>query len=153
MARRKKEEIERLKKHAKQLFLDINDTSSIDERALRVGVSVKTFRKWINEEGWEKLKTSLATSKSQALKDFYEELEAINNLIKDRPEGERYASFKEAQQRRQLIKDIKAFETKTSIAEIYEVGTKFLDYVKSQNVDLFKQILPFYDGFLKDNID
>ncbi len=153
MARRTKEETEKLKKHAKKLFLDPNAKETREEIANRVGITTKTLTKWIEEGNWERLKTSLATSKSQALQDFYEELNAINTVIKNRPEGEQFASFKEAQQRRQLIKDIKAFETETSIAEIYEVGRNFLDFLKSQNEELFKSVIPFYDAFLRDNLE
>ncbi|MDB0602630.1 hypothetical protein PL373_16130 [Tenacibaculum maritimum] len=152
MARLTKEETRRRKEHAKKLYLDPNQKFTIEEMADRVGVTPKTLSKWIDSENWKKLKIGLATSKSQALQDFYEELLAINEVIKSRDKGEKFASFKEAQQRRQLIKDIKAFETETSVAEIYEVGRKFLDYLKPLNPDVFKQVMPFYDAFLRDNI-
>lgn len=152
MARRTKKETEELQEHAKRLYLDPNQNLTREEMSKRVGITTKTLSSWIEKENWERLKTSLATSKSQALQDFYKELNALNKVIKERPKGEQFASFKEAQQRRQLIKDIKAFETETSIAEIYEVGTKFLDFIKSQDEDLFKRAIPFYDAFLRDNL-
>lgn len=149
MARLTKEETKKRKEHAKKLYFDPNLNIRIKDMAARVNITEKTLGKWIQEENWEKLKTGLATSKSQALQDFYQELAALNEIIKDRPEGEKFASFKEAQQRRQLIKDIKAFEVETSIAEVYEVGTEFLDFIKPQNEELFKKVLPFYDAFLR----
>lgn len=152
MARPTKEESRKRKEHAKKLFLDPNLSITLKEMAKRANTTPKTLANWIETENWEKLKTGLATSKSQALQDFYEELNALNEAIKNKPEGERFADFKQAQQRRQLIKDIKAFETETSIAEIYDVGTKFLDFIKPQNDELFKKVIPFYDAFLREQL-
>ncbi len=149
MARRRKQETENLKITAKNLFFDSESKFTIREIAERVGVTEKTLRSWITKERWKKLKISIATSKTEALGDFYKELEALNTSIKN---GNGFADSKQAQQRRQLIKDIKAFETETSIAEIYEVGRKFLDFLKPQNEELFKKVLPYYDAFLRDNV-
>lgn len=152
MARLTKEQTRKLKEHAKSLYLDHKLSITNNEIATRVGITPKTLANWIEKEGWEKLKTGLATSKSQALIDFYAELDALNTIIKNREEGKQFADFKESQQRRQLIKDIKDFETETSIAQIYEVGTKLLDFIKPQNEEFFKQLLPFYDAFLRENL-
>lgn len=64
-----------------------------------------------------------------------------------------YATSKEANQIAVLTRSIKQLETETSIAEIYEVSTQFLDYLKPQDFELYKKLLPLFDGFIHTKID
>lgn len=59
-----------------------------------------------------------------------------------------FATSKEANQIAVLTKSIKQLETETSIAEVYEVTTGFLDYLKPQDFDLYKKLIPIFDGFI-----
>ena len=59
-----------------------------------------------------------------------------------------FATSKEANQIAVLTKSIKQLETETSLAEIYEVSTGFLDYLKPQDFELYKKLIPIFDGFI-----
>lgn len=59
-----------------------------------------------------------------------------------------FASSKEANQIAVLTKAIKTLETDTSIAEVFEVSTGFLDWLKPQDFTLYKQLIPLFDAFI-----
>ena len=59
-----------------------------------------------------------------------------------------YATSKEANQISVLTRAIKSLETETSLAEIFEVSTGFLDWLKPQDYDLYKQLIPLFDAFI-----
>ncbi len=63
-----------------------------------------------------------------------------------------YANSKEANQIAVLTKSIKNMETETSIAETVEVSRDFLEWLKPQDFDLYKLLLPFFDGFINSKI-
>ena len=64
-----------------------------------------------------------------------------------------FATSKEANQIAVLTRSIKQLETETSIAEIYEVATGFLDYLKPQDFSLYKKLVPIFDGFINSKIN
>lgn len=64
-----------------------------------------------------------------------------------------FATSKEANQIAVLTKSIKQLETETSIAEVYEVATSFLDYLKPQDFDLYKRLIPIFDGFINSKLN
>ena len=72
------------KEYAKFLYTEKNLTQK--EIAEKAGVTEKTVTKWIGENDyeWRKLKKSLMTSKANQIKSYYEQLERLNDEIKDR---------------------------------------------------------------------
>jgi transcriptional regulator with XRE-family HTH domain len=71
------------KEFAKVLFTSGN--LSQKEIAERVGTTEKTITKWIEAEGWRKLKRSLLNTKQTQLENFYDQLEWLNDQIATRP--------------------------------------------------------------------
>ena len=72
------------KEYAKFLFTEKNLTQK--EIAEKVGVTEKTLTKWINENEaeWKKLKKSLMVTKANQIKNFYDQLENLNDQIATR---------------------------------------------------------------------
>jgi len=69
--------------YAKFLYIDKN--LSQKDIAERVGVEEKTLIKWIDQNGWKALKRSLANTNEAQLKNFYDQLEWLNDQIATRP--------------------------------------------------------------------
>jgi len=63
-----------------------------------------------------------------------------------------FASSKEANTIAVITTSIKRLETETSIAEIYEVATGFLDFIKPQDFDLYKRLVPLFDVFINSKL-
>src|SRR5688572_21196850 len=109
--------IQQKKDWAKLLFTRENITTQ-KELAARVGVSEKTIGKWISDEGWEKFRRSLIVTKEEELSRFYEQVAELNDLIRDRPKGLRFANSKEADSLVKLTTAIRSMEIESSVAQI-----------------------------------
>lgn len=69
------------KEYAKYLFTEKSFTQK--EIAKKVGITEKTLRAWIteNDNEWKKIKTSLMATKAAQIKNYYAQLERINDQI------------------------------------------------------------------------
>jgi len=132
--------------YAKMLFLDTTQKLTIKEIAERVGVRPNTVSNWIKKESWSKLRKSLMVTRQKMIGDLYDQLEWLNNDIKER--DIKVATSKESNTIAVITTSIKRLETETSIAEVYEVATSFLDYLKPQDFNLYKKLIPIFDGFI-----
>lgn len=119
------------------------------EIAERIGVTERTIGEWINNEGWEKLKRNILLTREEQLSNLYAELEEINNEVKNREPGQRYADSKLANTRRYLIRDIEALEKETSTSEFITAFTPFINDVKKKNIDDARLIGEYADTFIK----
>lgn len=138
------------KEYAKMLFLDTSQKMMGKEIAERVGVSANTISKWIKDGGWEKMRKSLMVTRQKMISDLYDQLEWLNNDIKTR--DIKVADSKEANTIAVITTSIKRLETETSIAEIYEVATAFLDFIKPQDFELYKKLVPMFDVFINSKL-
>lgn len=134
------------KEYAKMLYIDTSHKLTIKEIAERVGVRPGTVSKWINDEEWDKLRKSLMVTRQKMIADLYDQLEWLNDDIKSR--DIKVAEAKEANTIAVITSSIKRLETETSIAEVYEVATSFLDFVKPMDFDLYKKLIPVFDAFI-----
>lgn len=135
---------------AKTLFLKENLT--IIEIAERVGASRQTISRWIKVEKWETLKTSLTLTREEQIAMLYRQVAEINKSIAERPEGERFATSKEADVLGKLASAINKMESDVGIKDICEVGTKFIEWLRPVDLDRAKDIAAIYDAFIKDNL-
>ena len=76
----------------------------------------------------------------------------INKAILERPEGERFATTKEADILGKLSAAIKQMETDAGIADIISVLTQFIDWLRPVDLDKAKEITRLADAFIKDRL-
>lgn len=153
MAKQKKhtaEEIQRLKDHAKLLYV-VQGVTNQKELAERVGVTVATINKWINadEEMWKRLRESFLITKESELRRCYMQLTELNDKIMSRSAGERFANSKEADILVKLTATIRQMETDTSIADIMEAHKKLINFVRQDDYELAKTITEHADHHIK----
>ncbi|MBN8834578.1 MAG: hypothetical protein ABS68_00210 [Niastella sp. SCN 39-18] len=122
------------------------------EIASIVGVSEKTISKWKEEDGWESLQTSLLTTRENELKRLYKLLKILNDSIDEAGEEKIPINSKQADSVLKLTAAIKNLEIETSIAEKVEVGTEFINLVRSQDIELSKTITQWFDLYIKQSI-
>lgn len=135
------------KEYAQVLYLKTNYTQK--DVAARVGVTEKTLGKWIKGGDWEMLKSSLIITKEQELRRMYHQLNELNNNIANRPEGEKYASSKEADIISKLAAAIKSLERDTSIADVVDVFIDFSNWLKEADFEMAQQFVNLQDDFVK----
>lgn len=120
------------------------------EIAERVGVSEKTISNWKEKYLWEQLRKSLLVTKEEQLRKLYNQLDFITTKIEERENA--VADTKEADVISKITSAIKQLETETSIAEIFEVGKQFIQFVRSDDIEAAKTITGFYDAFIQKNL-
>lgn len=150
MAKKKltKDETERLKEHAKVLYLHENITSQ-KELAKRVDVRENTIGKWIAEGKWANLKKNFLLTREERMSDLLDELTEIQTVIKNQKDGARFADHKTALVRRMLVNDIKALEVSASKPEIIAACMDLIRFVRPENSEEAKIITKWADIFIK----
>jgi len=121
--------------------------------AKRVGISEKTMSKWVNEFNWKMLRNRLLVGKEEILTNMYEQLEELNNAIKEREKGARFANSKEADIQVKYTASIRNLETDLAIADLVESGIRFIKHL--QQVGTYQQVLEIsslWNGFIQASI-
>ena len=118
--------------------------------AEKVGVSEKTLSKWVRDEQWETLRKSLLVTKEEQLRRLYNQIDSLTVQIEQRPES--WATSKEADTLSKITTSIRNLETETSISEVFEVGKKFITWLQLNDLEKAKEIVDYYDGFIKDQL-
>lgn len=148
MARLTAEKRKEKEEFAKLLFTKENVTD-FAELKRRTGVSEKTLRAWEKEGNWTKLKRNIVLTRDEQILLLYDEFAELNEAIRAKKEGSRYADHKESIIRRQLVKDIKELETKAMIPEIINALTQLLNFVRKDNLENTKLVADVVDQFIK----
>jgi transcriptional regulator with XRE-family HTH domain len=140
------------KEHAKLLFTQ--EKLSQKEIAERVNVSEQTITKWVNANNgeWRRLRQNLIVTKKEQLSRIYEQLDEITEEVQKREKGKRYVNSKEADILVKLTAAAKNLETETSLAEIIEVGMRFLNWMRPVDLEKAKEFSGYFDGFIKDQL-
>ncbi len=140
--------IQQKKDWAKLLFTK-EGINTQKELAARVGVSEKTIGKWIKDEAWEKLRTSLIMTKEEELSRLYDQLSELNTWITSKPKGKRYADAKEADTLVKLSAAIRSLETDTSVSEVIQSATGFIKWLQTSDLTKAQEIAQLFDAYIK----
>jgi transcriptional regulator with XRE-family HTH domain len=135
------------KEWAKLLFIKENITQK--EIAQKVGVTEKTISKWVNTENWEQFKASIIITKEEGLKRIYMQINEVNSAIEKKPQGERYATGKEADILVKLAASARSLETETSISDVIEVFKRFINWLRPIDLEKAKEIIIMQDNYIK----
>lgn len=120
------------------------------ELAIRTGANPKSISKWCKDEQWERFRQNMLLTREEQMQNLLAELIELNNAIKLKSEGNRYADSKVADIRRKLIRDIKDLETKTSVAELIGSMRRIVQWMQPINLDKAKELTEIFDQFIKD---
>lgn len=137
------------KEYAKILY--VKETMTQKEIAQKVGISEKTLSKWVNDNDWDRLKASIVITKEEELRRIYQQISAINEEISKR-EGSKFATSREADILTKLAAAARSLETDSSIADIVEVGKRFLNWLRQSDLEKAKDFARLLDGFIKDSM-
>lgn len=145
MAKKELEEI------AKTYF--IRDGLTQKEIARKINVSEQTLSRWSKKGFWDDLRRNIVNSKTERLNELYCELAALNKTIKNRTEGSRYATSKEADIRRKLIRDIADLEKKYNIAQTTVIARDYVIFCKDIDFDFAVKASDYFDAFIHNLIN
>lgn len=135
---------------AKELYLTGNYTQK--QISEMVGISETSIGKWKREDKWDDLKDSILITREAELKRLYKQLAYLNDYTDGIIENEGKPDTKIFDAVSKCTAAIKALEIDLSIAEKVDVGTAFINLVMKEDVDLAKQIVKWFDIFIKESI-
>lgn len=136
------------KEWAKSLYL--RESMTQQELANRVGVSRVTISNWIKDGKWEEYKAGLTLTRQEQVANLYRQVAEINRAIAERPEGERYATSKEADILGKLSSAISKMEQEVGIADKIAVLTGFIEWLRGIDVEKAKELVGIADTYIKD---
>ena len=139
-----------LREVAKVLFMQGYTQKEI---AAKINVSEQTISKWSKTDHWDNLKKNLVNSKTERLSELYDELMALNTMIKTREEGFRFPNSKEADIRRKLIRDIADLERKYNIGQTTVIARDFITFCRDIDFDFSQKANEYFDLFINHQID
>ncbi|WP_298307249.1 hypothetical protein [Flavobacterium sp.] len=156
----KKKELE----YARILY--VSERLTYKEVSERVGVTEKTISKWANlpEENWDKRRKSLLTTRQSQLVHWYNQLEAINEEIANRPplivKGKELANplknniptNSEADTMSKITSNIQKLEVEISLGEYVQVTKKILEFIQKVDLDAAKLLTRYADEFINSKL-
>lgn len=138
------------KEWAKTLYLRENLTQQ--EIADRVGCSRVTVSNWVRAGKWEEQKVGITLTRQEQVGNLYRQVAEINRSIANRPEGERFATSKEADILGKLAAAISKMEQEIGIADTISVLTAFIEWLRPLDLEKAKDITRFADAYIKDKL-
>ncbi len=132
---------------ARALYLSGNTQQK--DLANRVGVTEKTMGRWVAKEQWDKLRKNLLLTREEQMAAMLTELEELNAYIKLKPQGERFASTKEADIRRKLVRDLRELETRASVAETVNVARAMLVWCREHDPAQAAILTTTFDTYIR----
>ena len=121
--------------------------------AEKVGVSANTVLSWVKKFNWKAERSRMLAGKKQQLNNWYAELDEIDNAIKEKPAGKRYADTKMADVRVKIVTSIRQMETETGISELVDAGTQFIQHLQLiASASEVIQIAEYWDDFITSKI-
>lgn len=138
------------KEWAKTLYLRENLTQQ--EIADRVGVSRVSVSNWVRTGKWEEQKAGITLTRQEQVANLYRQVAEINRAIAARPEGERYATSKEADILGKLSAAISKMEQEVGIADKISVLTDLINWLRPVDLEKAKEITRLADAYIKDKL-
>lgn len=135
--------------HARLLFTR-DGITSFKELSERTGATAKTISGWCKAGNWDKFRQNILLTRDEQMQNLLAELTELNEAIKLKKAGSRYADSKEADIRRKLIRDIKDLSTKASVAEVIEACIRIVKWVSISDLDKAKELTGLFDAYIKD---
>ncbi|MES2238868.1 MAG: DUF1804 family protein [Bacteroidota bacterium] len=131
-------------------ILYVSERITFKEIAERTGVTEKTIGKWADADNWDKLRKSLLTTKENQLVHWYNQLEAMNEMIAERDVP--VPDSKEADIMSKITSNIQRLETEIGLGEYVEVSRKLLTFIQSIDLGEAKKFKNYIDEFINSKL-
>lgn len=138
------------KEWAKTLYLRENLTQQ--EIADRVGCSRVTVSNWVRAGKWEEQKAGLTLTRQEQVNNLYRQVTEVNRGIAERPEGERFATSKEADIIGKLAAAISKMEMEVGIADKISVLTGFINHIRKFDLKKAQELTLLADSYIRESL-
>lgn len=149
------------REHARLLY--VNEKITLKEVAERVRVTEKTVGKWCKEDNWDDLRKSLMNTRENQLIHFYNQLEALNLDIANRPEIKidgkavqrplkNIPTSAEADILTKTTSNINKLEVEIGLGEIVVTGKKLITFIQQVNLQDAKLFKNYFDEYINNRL-
>lgn len=119
--------------------------------AEKVGISTNTMSKWVSTFNWDALRKRLLISKEEQLNNLYEQLEALNNEIRN--SDTRRPNTAQADVQVKITASIRNMETELAIADLVEAGIRFGKHLQGKcDHQEFMNFTEYWNDFIQSAI-
>ena len=158
------------KELARELYIQGNFTFA--EIAEKVGSTRQTVSRWAEAGKWNELKVYMTAGRESILKGLYSQMDMINQTIIERgklvnldkldPNSKKYDPNKaiqsgptanEADRLVKLANAIRKLENDCGIAGLVDAGMRFINYMRTVDLDEAKKIARYWDIFLTEQMN
>lgn len=136
------------KREYAQLLFTQNPRILMKDIAAKVGVTPNTVTSWRRKDNWDKHRETIQKTRHEQLRNLYQELEALNNAIREREEAP-YATKAEADTRTQITRSISNLEREMTAAQVVAVFNPFLDWLSDVDPAKAKLVVELQDAYIK----
>lgn len=119
---------------------------SISDTARIVRVEETTIAQWKDEEGWEGIRCSLATSKNKQLKLMYETIAKLQERI---GADVNTINSKDVDMMVKYTRAIKNLETKVAVSVMIEVFEDFVLWLRKKDSGLARVVAPRFSNYIQ----
>ena len=149
------------REHARLLY--VNEKITLKEVAERVKVTEKTIGKWCKEDNWDELRKSLMNTRENQLIHFYNQLEALNMDIANRPEIKadgkpiqrplkNIPTSAEADILTKTTSNINKLEVEIGLGEIVVTAKKMITFIQQINLPDAKLFKNYFDEYINNRV-
>lgn len=118
------------------------------EVATLVGITDKTMGDWVKKYGWKDRRASYTSTRENQIHMLLMQINNIQEQILERDQKERFATSKESDQLAKLSTTMKNMEVELGISDMISCGIRFIDYCKTIDFAIGKEVGLMFDGFL-----
>lgn len=137
------------KDFAKTLYMQGQAHLEIADRA---GISGNMLSKWVNEEQWDILRKSLATTKTEQLTFLYEILAMMTVEGRDALADDDPKTQPDYNGITKITRAIERLEKDTNLGEMIQTGIEFLKFMKNENLDVAKLFNHWFMIFIQEKM-
>jgi transcriptional regulator with XRE-family HTH domain len=134
------------REQARNLYFQTNLTQK--QIADVIGVSQKTVSTYVSDHKWNLIKKRAGQLPAIFIEQMYTELQALNDTIAARGNGQCYATPEEAEVRRKILYSIAAVKDRQSAGTHAEVLLNFMACVAHESQDDARILIRYVDRYL-----
>ena len=101
---------------------------------------------------WEEQKAGLTLTRQEQVNNLYRQVAEVNRGIAERPEGERFATSKEADIIGKLAAAISKMEMEVGIADKISVLTGFINHIRKLDLKKAQELTLLADSYIKESL-
>ena len=130
----------------------MHDDYTQKEIADKVGVSENTMSAWVNDGNWDDMRKSQNTTNATIIRDLQKALDAMRKEAVKFAEDDDPATKPDTDGIYKMALAIQKLQNKTQVGDIIRVIRDLIKFVRTEDLELAKQITHWGDLFIQSSL-